>query len=111
MALTESIIEDAALDWFRLLRTHTCSNELIQFADLASTGTKMPRTNWNDISSFEVALPPNPVPRAFIFAIQPLLNRIHAHLHQSRTLETLRDTLLPELIGGKVAIGSTKTIQ
>ena len=90
-------------EWFGFLLGHASSDELIQFTDLASTGTKMPRTNWSDISSFKVALPPKPIAAAFTRNIQPMLDRIHANLHQSRTLATLRDTLLPKLLSGELS--------
>ena len=89
-------------EWFGFLLGHASSDELIQFTDLASTGTKMPRTNWGDISSFKVALPPKPIAAAFTHIIQPMLDRIHANLHKSRTLATLRDTLLPKLLSGEI---------
>ena len=91
-------------EWFGFLLGHASSDELIQFTDLASTGTKMPRTNWSDISSFKVALPPKPIAAAFTRIIQPMLDRIHANLHQSRTLATLRDTLLPKLLSGELSL-------
>jgi type I restriction enzyme S subunit len=90
-------------EWFGFLLGHASSDELIQFTDLASTGTKMPRTNWSDISSFKVALPPKPIAAEFTCIIQPMLDRIHANLHQSRTLATLRDTLLPKLLSGELS--------
>jgi type I restriction enzyme S subunit len=89
-------------EWFGFLLGHASGDELIQFTDLASTGTKMPRTNWGDISSFKVALPPKPIAAAFTHIIQPMLDRIHANLHQSHTLATLRDTLLPKLLSGEL---------
>jgi len=88
---------------FGFLLGHASSDALIQFTDLASTGTKMPRTNRSDISSFKVALPPKPITAAFTELIQPMLDRIHANLHQSRTLATLRDTLLPKLLNGELS--------
>jgi type I restriction enzyme S subunit len=96
-------------EWFGFLLGHASSDALIQFTDLASTGTKMPRTNWNDISSFKVALPPKPIAAAFTKIIQPLLDRIHANLHQSRTLATLRDTLLPKLLSGELSVANGRT--
>jgi type I restriction enzyme S subunit len=64
----------------------------------------MPRTNWTDISSFEIALPPNPIASAFTSITQNLLDRIHSNLHQSRTLAALRDTLLPKLLSGELSV-------
>ena len=97
-------------EWFGFLLGHASSDELIQFTDLASTGTKMPRTNWGDISSFKVALPPEPIAAAFTRTIRPMLDRIHANLHQSRTLATLRDTLLPKLLSGELRVVDADTL-
>jgi type I restriction enzyme S subunit len=91
-------------EWFGFLLGHASSDELIQFTDLASTGTKMPRTNWNDISSFKVALPPKPLAAAFAKLIKPMVERITTNLHQSRTLAALRDTLLPKLLSGELSV-------
>jgi len=91
-------------EWFGFLLGHASSDELIQFTDLASTGTKMPRTNWSDISSFKVALPPKPIAAAFTRNIQPMLERIHTNLRESRTLATLRETLLPKLLSGELSV-------
>ena len=33
-----------------------------------------------------------------------MLDRIRANLHQSRTLATLRDTLLPKLLSGELSV-------
>ena len=41
---------------------------------------------------------------AFTSKIHPMLDRIHANLHQFRTLATLRDTLLPKLLSGEVRV-------
>lgn len=90
-------------EWFGFLLGHASSDALIQFTDLASTGTKMPRTNWGDISSFKAALPPKPLAAAFTKQIEPMVERITANLHQSRTLATLRDTLLPKLLSGELS--------
>jgi type I restriction enzyme S subunit len=98
------ILSPKSLEWFGFLLGHTSSDALIQFTDLASTGTKMPRTNWSDISSFKVALPPKPIAAAFTRIITPMIEHITANLHQSRTLATLRDTLLPKLLSGALRV-------
>lgn len=91
-------------EWFGFLLGHASSDELIQLTDLASTGTKMPRTNWRDISSFKISLPPKTVAAAYTHIIQLILCQIHANIHQSRTLATLRDTLLPKLLSGELSV-------
>ncbi len=98
-------------EWFGFLLGHVSSDELIQFTDLASTGTKMPRTNWSDLSAFKVALPPKPIAAAFTRIVQQMLDRIHANLHQSRTLATLRDTLLPKLLSGELSVAAADKLK
>jgi type I restriction enzyme, S subunit len=89
-------------EWFAYLLGHASSDDLINFTDLASTGTKMPRTSWSDISSFTVTLPTLSIAIAFNKQIQPIVNRLHSNLHQSRGLAKLRDTLLPKLLSGEI---------
>jgi type I restriction enzyme S subunit len=91
-------------EWFGFLLGHASSDELIQFTDLASTGTKMPRTNWSDISSFKVVLPPKPLAAAFTKLIEPMVERMTSNLFESRNLATLRDTLLPNLLSGELSL-------
>ncbi len=93
-------------EWFGFMLGHASSDAAVQFADKHSTGTKMPRTNWTDLSSFKIALPPPSIAKAFNDQIQPMVGRMHANLHQSRTLATLRDTLLPKLLGGNLPVAS-----
>jgi len=62
------------------------------------------RTNWNDIARFEVALPPASVAAEFTDLIRPMIDRILANIHESRTLAELRDTLLPKLLSGEINV-------
>lgn len=41
---------------------------------------------------------------AFTAKVAPLYAQIIANLHQSRTLATLRDTLLPKLLSGELSV-------
>jgi type I restriction enzyme S subunit len=97
-------------EWFGFLLGHASSDALIQFTNLASTGTKMPRTNWSDISSFKVVLPPLPIAAAFGKLIRPMIERITVNIHQSRTLATLRDTLLPKLLNRELSVVKVREV-
>ena len=58
-------------------------------------------------STFEatdVLLAPNEILLAFDKQVNPLFQQIRANLHQSRTLTTLLDTLLPKLLSGDVSV-------
>lgn len=88
--------------WFGFVLGHVSSVELVNHTNAASTGTKMPRANWNDISRYEVALPPKQLAAEFTEKIHPLVERIIANIHESRTLAALRDALLPKLLSGEL---------
>lgn len=66
----------------------------------------MPRANWNDISRYEVTLPPKQLAADFTEKIRPLVERIIANIHESRTLAALRDALLPKLLSGELRVPS-----
>ncbi len=58
-------------------------------------------------STFEatdVLLAPKELLIAFDKQVTPLFQQVHANLHQSRTLATLRDTLLPKLLSGELSV-------
>ena len=64
----------------------------------------MPRTSWKIMCSYRLCLPNNPLVRAFQNATQPMLEHIVSNIHESHALTSLRDTLLPMLISGKLRI-------
>jgi type I restriction enzyme, S subunit len=96
--------------WFGLVLGHVSSVELVNHTNAASTGTKMPRANWNDISRYEVALPPKQLAADFTEKIRPLVERIIANIHESRTLAALRDALLPKLLSGELRVAKAEEI-
>jgi type I restriction enzyme S subunit len=58
-------------------------------------------------STFEatdVLLAPGEVLLTFEKRVSPLFHRIRANIHKSRTLATLRDSLLPKLLSGELAL-------
>lgn len=98
------VVAPRAAEWFGFVLGHTSSTEFVDFADAGSTGTKMPRTSWKDMARYEVVVPPQSVAAAFSRLIQPAIDRLLTGIHQSRTLATLRDALLPKLISGELRV-------
>ncbi len=91
-------------EWFGFVLGHISSAELVNHTSSASTGTKMPRTNWQDIARFRVTLPPAPLADDFTQNLRPLLDRIICNIHESRTLAALRDALLPKLLSSELRV-------
>ena len=90
--------------WFGFALGHASSIEFVEYTNAASTGTKMPRTSWNDMARYELVLPLEPVAAAFTGLVQPSVDRIIAGIRESRTLSALRDALLPKLISGELRV-------
>lgn len=91
--------------WYGLVLFHFSSVELVNHADATSTGTRMPRANWNNIAQFQIMLPPNDIAQKFTKNILPLTQKIQENIIQSRTLAELRDALLPKLMSGEIRVG------
>ena len=83
---------------------HASSKAVIDYATRLSNGAKMPRTNWSDLSAFQLVLPPVELLRAFNEMTRPLFQRMRQNLAQSQTVANFRDTLLPRIISGALHI-------
>ncbi|MCX7607710.1 MAG: hypothetical protein N2049_00630, partial [Anaerolineales bacterium] len=90
--------------WFGFVLGHVSSDEFIEYTNAGSTGTKMPRTNWSDMSRYGVVLPAEEVAGVFTDLVWPFIDHIIAGIHESRTLASLRDALLPKLISGELRV-------
>jgi type I restriction enzyme S subunit len=96
------VIAPQTEDWFGVLLGHTSSDEMIAHVDMASTGTKMPRTNWGDIARFGITVPSVPIARVFAAQARGIIATIHANIHESHYLAATRDALLPKLLSGEL---------
>ena len=65
-------------------------------------GTVFDTITRQTFETLDCIFPPAPLTQAFDRTVTPLLAQIRANLHQSRTLATLRDTLLPKLLSGEL---------
>ena len=90
--------------WLGVVAAYVSTDEFIQYAAGVSTGTKMPRTNWNDMARYEIVVPDDKVARAFTEKIKPMIDTIRSNIHHSRTLGAIRDALLPKLLSGEIRV-------
>jgi type I restriction enzyme S subunit len=82
------------------------SERFREFAIKSMTGTSgRQRVPADSLEHFVVASPPEPIALAFGHAVKPWFARIASAVRESRSLATLRDTLLPKLISGELPIG------
>ena len=86
------------------------SKQFVAYASRITTGTRMPRTRWETMRDYQLCLPDNPVVQAFQDLAGPLVGRIVANIHESVSLATLRNTLLPKLISGELRIAEAEAL-
>lgn len=96
------VLEPAHADWNGFVLGHVSSREFVAYTDAGSRGTKMPRTNWNDMAAYRLAVPPQKLAAAFTHETAAFVELVVNNIHESRTLADLRDTLLPRLLSGDI---------
>jgi type I restriction enzyme S subunit len=67
-------------------------------------GAVQPKLNQGNMNRIPFMLPPPEIGQAFAKTIEPLFAQMRANTDQSRTLATLRDTLLPKLLSGELSV-------
>ena len=90
--------------WFGFVLGHVSSVEFVHHTDAGSTGTRMPRTNWNEMARYRLVLPPVSIAKSFDTLIRSSVERIISNIHESRTLASQRDALLPKLTSGELPV-------
>jgi type I restriction enzyme S subunit len=69
-----------------------------------ATGTTFAEISKQNFRPILMVLPTKELMAAFTEKVTPLYAQIRANLHQSRTLATLRDMLLPKLLSGELSV-------
>ena len=79
---------------------------LLSQSDVQSlvSGAVQLKINQKAMNSFRVKLPPNELVMSFCTKIDPMFEQRRKNEEEIQTLTTLRDTLLPRLINGKVKV-------
>ena len=100
------VIEPTSGELSALVLGHISSDDFVAYTDRTSFGTKMPRTKWQDMAKYEVAVPPSSsgLPGRLSAIFEPMTPRIVASIYENKTLAELRDTLLPRLLSGEIRV-------
>lgn len=80
------------------------SDDLIDHVSAAATGTRMPRASWSDVSKWAVPKLSQTEIEVLGKLTTPLVNQLLGATHENRRLISLRDTLLPELLSGRIRV-------
>ncbi len=87
-----------------LLLAAASSDPVIAEVTASSAGTKMPRSNWADLSACAIRFGTASENLDFSAGVNGLRDAAEAALQESATLATLRDTLLPALMDGTLRV-------
>jgi type I restriction enzyme S subunit len=98
------VIRPKKKEWFSFCLFWFFNKNLVDHSDLGSGGTRMPRTNWEIISSYQIPKPTIENIESFDKIVRPKLEKITSNTNQIHTLTKLRDTLLPKLMSGEVRV-------
>jgi len=96
--------------YYGIITMHLFSIKLVEYANRLSNGAKMPRVNWKDIAAYTISIPPSSIAKEYSKVVIPLFERMMANVHTTKTLESLRDTLLPRLISGQLRIPEAEAL-
>lgn len=86
-------------------------DEVVEYANAGSGGTRMPRTSWSDLSKYPIALPGEDKLEAFNKVVKPMMDKLQANIPQIRSLTALRDTLVPKLMSGEVRVEMNNEVE
>ena len=92
--------------WFYYLWTLYHLDEFRLIA--ADKATTMGHIQRGHLTAAKVLIPPRPLLDAMTRTMAPLIDQLIANRIQSRTLATLRDTLLPKLLSGELSVANVK---
>lgn len=93
--------------WFYYLWTLYHLDEFRLIA--AGKATTMGHIQRGHLTAAKVLIPPRPLLDAMTRTMSPLIDQIIANRTQSRTLATLRDTLLPNLLSGELSVAALES--
>jgi type I restriction enzyme, S subunit len=100
------IMEPKSREYYGFISYLLKSDEAITELQMAASGTSgsHQRVKPADILNLSILIPNQKVIKQFSQMVEPNLAKIHSNRMQIRTLEKLRDTLLPKLMSGEVRV-------
>ncbi|MDR3413310.1 MAG: restriction endonuclease subunit S [Formivibrio sp.] len=94
--------------WFGVVLGHISSVAFVEHTNAGSTGTKMPRTSWKEMSAYRIPLPTSAITEQYSAQILTILGLMNSAIFESKSLGEMRDTLLPKLLSGDLPVHSTQ---
>ncbi|MGS7363041.1 restriction endonuclease subunit S, partial [Klebsiella pneumoniae] len=87
-----------------LMAMYAFTDEFVAYANLRSTGTRMPRAEAKDLLKYKIVLPNENILEKFELLLNDYWSKGQLNNNESKQLTALRDTLLPKLISGELSL-------
>jgi type I restriction enzyme S subunit len=100
-----ALISKKGFEFFNYLTMRGATAEL----ENKAVGSAQQNISKGIVEETKVVLPPPALVERFAALASPLFERWISNLHQSRTLATLRDTLLPKLLSGELSVADLES--
>lgn len=98
------VVEPKAKEWFGYSLCVCSSKSFVDYTSAGSTGTKMPRTSWQDMAAYPLPIPTKNLAKVFNDLVNPSAKKIVFNILANRDLAKTRDTLLPKLLSGELRL-------
>lgn len=86
-------------------------DKFIEYTTSTATGTRMPRSGWNQISKYKIVIPSKNLLNNFNEKVLPMLQIIQQLIHENNSLSELRNTLLPKLLSCEIEIPDESVVE
>ena len=90
--------------WASFMYLTAYTDKFVEYANMRSTGTRMPRASVKDMLKYEIAIPSQAILESFEAQLSPIWEKGMEAVLASSSLAKLRDTLLPQLLSGELRI-------
>ncbi|HCM8071128.1 TPA: restriction endonuclease subunit S [Klebsiella variicola] len=87
-----------------LMAMYSFTDEFVAYANLRSTGTRMPRAEAKDLLKYKIILPNKDILEKFELLLEDYWAKGQLNNNENDHLTALRDTLLPKLISGELSL-------
>jgi type I restriction enzyme S subunit len=96
--------------YFGFVLANVSSQDFVNYTDITSTGTRMPRANWKDMSLYKSIIPPAKISEIYNKLVVFTTQRIRSNIFEFQALSSIRDTLLPKLLSGEIRIKDAEKV-
>jgi len=98
------VLNSKDTSWLEFLLFTVSSYDFIEYSSQSTTGTKMPRTDWDYMKKYKIILPPLTKVLKFHAIIKKSIEMMRKNIFEIKTLTKTRDALLPKLMSGEIRV-------